>query len=179
MPPWRNSAQVMPQCSHVSVPSFCNPLWARTKLVSNSLIGACALGTSSLFWAAHCSHRCLTICLPLRISVRCTVAGLLHLSHFIGRPASEQMIRPMVFRWRGRVNPKTKAAVLSYDVCNRGTMPLTFLSHRLSNGLQIMAEENPDAHSFAAGLFVRAGSRDERPEMAGVSHFLEHMMFKG
>ena len=58
-------------------------------------------------------------------------------------------------------------------------MPLTFHSHRLSNGLQIMAEENPDAHSFAAGLFVRAGSRDERPEMAGVSHFLEHMMFKG
>jgi len=58
-------------------------------------------------------------------------------------------------------------------------MALTFHSDRLPNGLQILAEENPDAHSFAAGLFVRTGSRDEEPRMAGVSHFLEHMMFKG
>src|SRR5262249_43554183 len=50
---------------------------------------------------------------------------------------------------------------------------------RLANGLQILAEENPDAHSFAAGLFVRTGSRDETPQIGGVSHFLEHMMFKG
>jgi predicted Zn-dependent peptidase len=58
-------------------------------------------------------------------------------------------------------------------------MALKFHSHKLPNGLQVLAEENPDAHSFAAGLFVRAGSRDETPELAGVSHFLEHMMFKG
>jgi predicted Zn-dependent peptidase len=58
-------------------------------------------------------------------------------------------------------------------------MSLKFHSHRLSNGLQILAEENPDSHSFAAGLFVRTGSRDETPQLAGVSHFLEHMMFKG
>jgi predicted Zn-dependent peptidase len=58
-------------------------------------------------------------------------------------------------------------------------MALRFHSHRLANGLQVLAEENPDAHSFAAGLFVRAGSRDEQPLLAGVSHFLEHMMFKG
>jgi predicted Zn-dependent peptidase len=58
-------------------------------------------------------------------------------------------------------------------------MSLKFHSHVLSNGLHILAEENPDAHSFAAGLFVRTGSRDEEPALAGVSHFLEHMMFKG
>jgi predicted Zn-dependent peptidase len=58
-------------------------------------------------------------------------------------------------------------------------MSLNFHSRRLANGLQVMAEENPDAHSFAAGLFVRTGSRDEDPAMSGVSHFLEHMMFKG
>jgi predicted Zn-dependent peptidase len=56
---------------------------------------------------------------------------------------------------------------------------MIFHSRRLANGLQVMAEENPDAHSFAAGLFVRTGSRDEDPAMSGVSHFLEHMMFKG
>ncbi len=58
-------------------------------------------------------------------------------------------------------------------------MPLDFKHHRLPNGLQIIAEANPDAHSFAAGLYVNTGSRDESAEINGVSHFLEHMMFKG
>lgn len=58
-------------------------------------------------------------------------------------------------------------------------MALAFKHHRLPNGLQIIAEANPDAHSFAAGLYVNTGSRDESAEINGVSHFLEHMMFKG
>ncbi len=58
-------------------------------------------------------------------------------------------------------------------------MPLTFHHHQLSNGLDIVAESNPDAHSIALGLFVQTGSRDESVEINGVSHFLEHMMFKG
>jgi predicted Zn-dependent peptidase len=49
----------------------------------------------------------------------------------------------------------------------------------LPNGLQVIAELNDQAHSVAAGFFVKAGSRDESPEVAGVSHFLEHMVFKG
>src|SRR3954452_15170038 len=58
-------------------------------------------------------------------------------------------------------------------------MPLTFQHIQLPNGLDIVAEINPDSHSFAAGLFVKTGSRDEAPNVVGVSHFLEHMMFKG
>src|SRR5258708_4344847 len=58
-------------------------------------------------------------------------------------------------------------------------MPLKFHYHQLPNGLDIVAEVNPDAHSFAAGLFVKTGSRDEQASVNGVSHFLEHMMFKG
>jgi predicted Zn-dependent peptidase len=58
-------------------------------------------------------------------------------------------------------------------------MPLTFKHHQLPNGLDIIAEENPDSHSFAAGIFVKTGSRDEDIAINGVSHFLEHMMFKG
>ncbi len=58
-------------------------------------------------------------------------------------------------------------------------MPLKYHYHQLPNGLDIIAEENPDSHSFAAGLFVNTGSRDETPAINGVSHFLEHMMFKG
>ena len=58
-------------------------------------------------------------------------------------------------------------------------MPLTFKHHRLPNGLDVIAEANPDSYSFAAGFFVKTGARDETPEINGVSHFLEHMMFKG
>ncbi|HMB96111.1 MAG TPA: pitrilysin family protein, partial [Tepidisphaeraceae bacterium] len=58
-------------------------------------------------------------------------------------------------------------------------MPLTFHHHQLKNGLDIIAEINPDSHSFAAGFFVKTGSRDESANINGVSHFLEHMMFKG
>ena len=58
-------------------------------------------------------------------------------------------------------------------------MPLTFRHHQLANGLDIVAEENPDSHSFAAGIFVKTGARDEEVPINGVSHFLEHMMFKG
>lgn len=56
---------------------------------------------------------------------------------------------------------------------------MRFRTITLENGLTILAEENPSALSMAAGYFVRTGSRDEPPELGGVSHFLEHMLFKG
>ena len=49
----------------------------------------------------------------------------------------------------------------------------------LDNGLTIIGEVNEQALSAAVGFFCRTGSRDETPEVSGVSHFLEHMMFKG
>ena len=56
---------------------------------------------------------------------------------------------------------------------------LQFRSARLPNGLEIQAEVDPQAHTAALGFFVRTGARDEPGELMGVSHFLEHMMFKG
>ena len=50
---------------------------------------------------------------------------------------------------------------------------------QLDNGLTIIAEVRQTAASMAAGFFVRTGARDETPDVAGVSHFLEHMVFKG
>ena len=58
-------------------------------------------------------------------------------------------------------------------------MGVTFLEHTLGNGLRIIAEVDRAAHSAAAGYFVRTGARDELSKVMGVSHFLEHMMFKG
>ncbi|MFL5329974.1 MAG: M16 family metallopeptidase [Gemmataceae bacterium] len=54
-----------------------------------------------------------------------------------------------------------------------------FQKHTLPNGLNIIGELSPSARSVALGFFVRTGSRDETPEECGVSHFLEHMVFKG
>ena len=56
---------------------------------------------------------------------------------------------------------------------------MEFLHRELDNGLEVIAERNPRAYSAALGFFVRAGARDESPQLSGVSHFLEHMMFKG
>jgi predicted Zn-dependent peptidase len=56
---------------------------------------------------------------------------------------------------------------------------MEFLKHTLPNGLQIVAECNDAAYSTALGFFVNTGARDENDAIAGVSHFLEHMVFKG
>src|SRR3974390_2953604 len=56
---------------------------------------------------------------------------------------------------------------------------MSFHHATLENGLEVIAELNDRAHSVAAGFFVKTGSRDESSELAGVSHFLEHMTFKG
>lgn len=58
-------------------------------------------------------------------------------------------------------------------------MALEFKRHTLDNGLEIVAECNEQAYSASYAFFVRTGSRDEWDAVSGVSHFLEHMVFKG
>src|SRR5260370_36276744 len=56
---------------------------------------------------------------------------------------------------------------------------MPFHTHVLPNGLRIIGETIPSARAVALGFWVRTGSRDETPEVSGVTHFLEHMIFKG
>ena len=49
----------------------------------------------------------------------------------------------------------------------------------LNNGLTVVTEEIGYAQSVSMGIWVKAGSRHETNELAGISHFLEHMNFKG
>ncbi len=49
----------------------------------------------------------------------------------------------------------------------------------LPSGLAVLTERMPDRHSVSVGVWVRNGARDEPPEWLGISHFIEHMMFKG
>ena len=50
---------------------------------------------------------------------------------------------------------------------------------RLDNGIRVVTEQMPGVPSVTLGLWVENGSRHERPEQAGISHFLEHLFFKG
>ncbi|HMP80241.1 MAG TPA: pitrilysin family protein [Pirellulaceae bacterium] len=56
---------------------------------------------------------------------------------------------------------------------------MEYRQQQLDNGLTVLAECNDQAHFASFGLFVRTGSRDESTAWGGVSHFLEHMVFKG
>jgi predicted Zn-dependent peptidase len=49
----------------------------------------------------------------------------------------------------------------------------------LASGLRIVTEEIPAVRSAAFGIWVNVGSRDENLKVAGASHFLEHLLFKG
>jgi len=51
--------------------------------------------------------------------------------------------------------------------------------YQLKNGLRVMIESIPTSRSVAFGIWVRTGSRNETPDNNGISHFIEHMLFKG
>ena len=56
---------------------------------------------------------------------------------------------------------------------------MEFLHTKLACGLEIVGELNPSAVSASVEFLIRAGARDESPEEAGISHFIEHLLFKG
>lgn len=49
----------------------------------------------------------------------------------------------------------------------------------LENGMTVITEAMTSVHSVSLGLWFNVGSRDERADQAGLTHFMEHMMFKG
>jgi len=52
-------------------------------------------------------------------------------------------------------------------------------STQLDNGLTIISEKMPYVRSVSLGIWIRSGSRLESAEQNGISHFIEHMLFKG
>jgi predicted Zn-dependent peptidase len=65
------------------------------------------------------------------------------------------------------------AAWLPPRVSSRPDVSLT------PSGVRVVSEEMPALRSVAVGIWIGVGSRDEVPETSGLSHFLEHMLFKG
>ncbi|NJD03294.1 MAG: insulinase family protein [Ruminiclostridium sp.] len=54
-----------------------------------------------------------------------------------------------------------------------------FIKQTLSNGVRIVYEKIPYVRSVSIGIWVKTGSRNENKQNNGVSHFIEHMLFKG
>ncbi|WP_274651498.1 M16 family metallopeptidase [Paenibacillus humicola] len=52
-------------------------------------------------------------------------------------------------------------------------------NYTLSNGLRVVVEYIPTCRSVSFGIWVKTGSRNETPDNNGISHFIEHMLFKG
>ncbi|RKX97950.1 MAG: insulinase family protein, partial [Spirochaetes bacterium] len=52
------------------------------------------------------------------------------------------------------------------------------LSH-LTNTIPVVTENIPSFDSIALGLWVKVGSRDETKDERGITHFIEHLLFKG
>jgi predicted Zn-dependent peptidase len=55
----------------------------------------------------------------------------------------------------------------------------TFEQYQLPNGLNVATAPIPCVRSLAIGIYLPVGARYETAEESGVSHFLEHMVFKG
>jgi predicted Zn-dependent peptidase len=54
-----------------------------------------------------------------------------------------------------------------------------FKKTTLSNGIRVVSEWHPHSKAAAIGVWIQVGTRDESREEAGISHFLEHLVFKG
>ena len=51
--------------------------------------------------------------------------------------------------------------------------------YTLKNGLRVITEKVDGVNSISVGVMIQNGSRNETPEVNGISHFIEHMFFKG
>lgn len=58
-------------------------------------------------------------------------------------------------------------------------MTTEFKKTTLDNGIRVISEEIPTVRSVSIGAWVNVGSRDETSDINGISHFIEHMVFKG
>jgi predicted Zn-dependent peptidase len=65
------------------------------------------------------------------------------------------------------------------SVVRRASHEVPYVRTVLDNGLRVVTQEMPHARSVSAALFVGVGSRHEGDDAAGLSHFLEHLVFKG
>lgn len=82
-------------------------------------------------------------------------------------------------RGAGRSIPRFDSPVPPFESGPAGTIPAMFDRTTLPDGPRVISARLPAARSVSVAAYVRAGSRLEAPEQAGMAHFLEHLTFKG
>jgi predicted Zn-dependent peptidase len=68
---------------------------------------------------------------------------------------------------------------LGFGGCFFGKDNDMYRKDTLSNGIRVVSETLPKSRSVSIGVWVKVGSRHESPEIGGISHFIEHLFFKG
>ena len=71
------------------------------------------------------------------------------------------------------------SATLIQELPVSKSVPRNIRKTVLPNGLMVLTESMPHVRSVSMGVWVNCGSRDEAPSINGISHFVEHMVFKG
>ncbi len=96
-----------------------------------------------------------------------------------GAPAATSDSRARGVAWGRRSEPRsTRPAARAAAYVGSARMP-RYLLTRLDSGVRVISARLPPGRAAAIGLGVGVGSRDERDARAGVSHFIEHLLFKG
>ncbi|MBC7692515.1 MAG: insulinase family protein [Methylotenera sp.] len=88
-----------------------------------------------------------------------------------GKKVAKQAARKKTKSPASRRKVGTRAKRLPHDSVYRKTI--------LPNGLTVVSESHGQFQSLSMGIWVKVGTRHERAREAGISHFLEHMLFKG
>jgi predicted Zn-dependent peptidase len=69
--------------------------------------------------------------------------------------------------------------LLEFGIASSKLGGFFILTYTLQNGIRIVAEQIPYVRSIALGMWIGAGSERETKTLNGISHFMEHMLFKG
>jgi predicted Zn-dependent peptidase len=80
---------------------------------------------------------------------------------------------------RGRTGRQARTRTVLVERPTHGRVGSTVRRTALANGLTVITEAMPGAHSASLGVWLGVGSRDETSQLAGATHFLEHLLFKG
>src|SRR5277367_2852565 len=93
-------------------------------------------------------------------------------------PARETTLALISVRWVRWVRRALFSATARW-ACYQMDMQFARHKARLENGLTVVTVELPHLHSVSIVMYARVGSRYEAPADNGLSHFLEHMLFRG
>ncbi len=115
---------------------------------------------------------------PSKLRIACAFALAATLSACQSTPVEQQTLNPTVVTKPSNIAPVTQAAAtdapsaLAIDMSTRH-------EYQLENGLKIIVKEDHRSPVVMTQIWYRVGSADEPLDKGGISHLLEHMMFKG